>query len=104
MMAVHPKTPLRLESADTLAWYVSSEWAERGFCTRCGSALFYRLRHTPDDIVASAGALDDPAALAGIERHIFIDDKPPFYEFADECPRLTGAEAMAAFAAVQQGD
>ena len=27
--------------------YDSSEWAERGFCSRCGSNLFYRLKE-PD--------------------------------------------------------
>ena len=31
------------EGEDTIATYQSSEWAERGFCSACGSALFYRV-------------------------------------------------------------
>ena len=103
MMAVHPKTPLRLDKSEALAWYGSSEWAERGFCSACGTVMFYRLRQAPDDLMPTAGTLDDPAAISGIERHIFVEEKPDYYEFADDTPRLTGEEAIAAFNA-GQGD
>ena len=101
MMAVHPKTPLRLDKSEALAWYGSSEWAERGFCSACGTVMFYRLRQAPDDLMPTAGTLDDPEAISGIERHIFVEEKPDFYDFADDTPRLTGEEAIAAFNAGQ---
>jgi len=34
-------------------------------------------------------------ALGAIEEHIYIDKKPPWYEFSDDAPRLTGAEFFA---------
>lgn len=73
--------------------YASSDWAERGFCTRCGTNLFYRLVEQ-DHYVMWMGTLDDLAGfkLAG---EIFIDEKPGLYELAGNHPRLTGAEFMA---------
>src|SRR5271165_3175703 len=53
-----------LLAADTLAWYRSSEGAERGFCSRCGGNLFWR--HTTPGTSAtaiSAGSLDPPTGL-----------------------------------------
>lgn len=97
MMAVHTQTPIKLDRDDTLAWYDSSDWAVRGFCSRCGSSLFYRLKAMPDDLVVTAGSLDDPSAVDGIESHIFVDAKPGFYDFADGAPRMTGAEVIAQF-------
>ena len=76
-------------------WYKSSAWAERGSCKTCGSALFWRLRSDHNIVVVSAGSLDGKDALEPLEEHIFIDKKPPWYEFADDAPRLTGAEFMA---------
>ena len=102
MMAVHPKKPVRLDAAETLAWFDSSEWAERGFCSRCGTPMFYRLKQAPEELIPTAGSLDDPADVLGISRHIFIDEKPAFYDFADDTPRLTGAEVIAAFNAAQE--
>jgi len=101
MMALHPKTPIRLDKSDTLTWYVSSDWAERGFCSKCGTTLFYRLRQEPEELIATAGSLDDPGAVTGIECHIFVDEKPAFYDFADDSPRRTGAEVIAEFNAEQ---
>jgi hypothetical protein len=102
MMAVHPKGGVEFQADDTLTWYRSSDWAGRGFCSACGTSLFYRLVAQPDYIVLAAGAMDDPTAFRGIENHIFVDEKPAFYEFADDAPRLTGAAAIALFADGEQ--
>jgi hypothetical protein len=80
--------------AGQVRWYGSSEHAERGSCATCGSALFWRTRDGAM-ITAAVGAFDDPSLFARIERHIFIDRRPAYYDFADNAPRLTGAEAMA---------
>jgi len=81
--------------------YRSSDWAERGFCERCGSALFYRVIDS-DRTFLYLGSFDDipGVTLAG---EIFIDEKPGAYAFVGDHPRLTGAEAFAAFGA-DQGD
>lgn len=80
--------------------YDSSEWAERGFCSRCGSNLFYRLKEA-DQYMLCMGAFEDesPFQLAG---EIYIDEKPPGYDFAGEHPRQTGAEFMASIGMSQE--
>ena len=37
-----PSEHLELKSSHTLVWYQSSATAERGFCSTCGSNLFWR--------------------------------------------------------------
>src|SRR5262245_14653258 len=49
---------VRIDDAASLGIYRSSEWAERGFCKRCGTPLFYRLVGK-DFYVVSAEAFDD---------------------------------------------
>lgn len=86
------------EGEENITRYDSSEWAERGFCSRCGTNLFFRLKEQ-DQYVIWMGSFDDqaPFNLAG---EIFIDEKPPAYTLAGEHPRLTGEEFMAS---LQQG-
>jgi hypothetical protein len=81
------------EGEANIGRYDSSMWAERGFCSKCGSNLFYRLKE-PDEYVLCVGAFNDetPFELAG---EIYVDEKPPGYDFAGEHPRQTGAEFMA---------
>ena len=84
------------EGEQNIARYDSSAWAERGFCRRCGTNLFYRLKEA-DHYVLWMGTFDDPApfVLAG---EIYIDDKPELYDLAGDHPRLTGEEFMASLA------
>lgn len=97
MLAVHPDGEVALLSSETLTWFRSSDWAERGFCSKCGTSLFWRFSEEGGETVVAAGALDDQASLKGPGQHIFVDQKPTYYEFADDAPRLTGAEAIAMF-------
>ena len=39
-------TDVHFEGEKHITVYVSSDWAERGFCKACGSHLFYRLRES----------------------------------------------------------
>lgn len=67
--------------------------AERGFCRICGSSLFYRSKET-GQYVLGMGAIDDQASFR-IGSEIYIDQKPPGYEFAGTHPRLTEEEFLA---------
>ena len=80
---------------ENIGIYDSSEWAERGFCKICGSNLFYRLKAT-GGYHMPVGVFDDQSAFQ-IKGEIFIDRKPPGYDFAGDHPRLTEAETMAMF-------
>ena len=68
--------------------YDSSRWAERGFCTRCGSSLFYRLKQA-DRYMMCLGAFDDQSMFR-LEGEIYVDEKPRGYDFAGDHPRQTG--------------
>src|SRR5690606_37304125 len=72
--------------------YPSSDWAERAFCKRCGSHLYYRFRKGGDWFLW-AGVLDDQTPFT-LTSEIYIDSKPPGYAFAGEHPRLTEAEFL----------
>lgn len=86
---------LKFEKDDGLSWYRSSEWGERGFCSRCGTVLFWRFADKSQDFVGvSVEALDENDDLT-LHRHIYIDSKPARYDFADDRPRLTEAEFLA---------
>jgi hypothetical protein len=72
-----PTVALTIEGP-TLQWFQSSETAERGFCGRCGSNLFWR-RIGSDSTSVWAGSIDGPTGLK-IERHIFSHAKGDYYE------------------------
>jgi hypothetical protein len=80
-----------------IARFDSSAWAERGFCKRCGTHLFYRLKES-DSYMLSMGSFDDQSAFK-LVGEIYIDEKPPAYDFAGDHPRLTAAEFMASIQA-----
>ena len=80
------KTDLTLESDETLAWYDSSSRARRGFCSRCGSSLFWE-GVGREEIDILAGTLDQPTGLKMTD-HIYVADKGDYYEIADGLPQF----------------
>ena len=81
------------QGSEHIGRFDSSEWGERGFCTKCGTNLFWHLK--PKDAYAmSVGTFDDQSPFQ-LAMEIFIDRKPEGYSFAGEHPRLTEAETFA---------
>lgn len=81
---------------DLIQTYASSDWAERGFCSKCGSSLFWRF--TGDGPLQgmfsiSAGSLDSLEGLT-FDTEVYIDHKPGGYAFAGERTRMTEAEVL----------
>ena len=75
--------------------YRSSDWAERGFCARCGSNLFFH--YLPKGTYGLLAGLFPDEALEPLAEEIFIDEKPDYYAFGGDAEKLTGAEVMAKF-------
>lgn len=73
---------LKFASDDTLKWYASSDWAQRGFCSACGSSLFYRMKDETGVGIA-AGCLDNPPDDFKVAKHIFTKDKGCYYDIND---------------------
>ena len=80
---------------ETLAVYHSSMFAERGFCSVCGSNIFYRMQDGPE-LEVSAGLFD--GAGMHLSREIFHDSKPPFYAFVGDTNKRTGASMKLEYA------
>ena len=76
---------LTVEGADNITWYAASDFARRGFCGTCGSALFWK-RNGSDVTSILAGSFDRPSGLRA-EAHIFVADKGDYYDIDDGLPR-----------------
>jgi hypothetical protein len=77
----------RLVAQEPLRWYRSSPQAERGFCGRCGSTLFWKDAGRAYVSIA-AGTLDDSNGLA-VAGHIFVRDKGAYYDIDDAAPQYS---------------
>jgi hypothetical protein len=85
-MASAPSKSLVMLSSESLRWYKSSTFAERGFCVTCGSNIFWR-KLDADQISITAGTLDSPTGLK-IAKHIFVADKGDYYTIDPGSPQL----------------
>jgi hypothetical protein len=92
-----PKTVVINDQEGLLKWFQSSEWAERGFCSRCGSAMFSKLLGDDPLYYGVSAALLDKQDDLFTGEHIFVDKKPCYYQFDDDCKKLTEAEFLAQF-------
>ena len=73
--------------------YRSSDWAERAFCRTCGSNLWFEFLPTGNRTYL-AGLFDLPEGV-GIKHQIFVDEKPDWYDLAQQSPMKTGTEIIA---------
>jgi hypothetical protein len=80
-----PRAALSVEGEEKVGWYQSSRTVRRGFCTLCGSVLFWDPIERDWTSVAM-GAFERPTGTH-LEIHIFTDDKGDYYEIADGLPQ-----------------
>jgi hypothetical protein len=82
-----PRDALTIDGQNRLSWYRSSDKVRRGFCSTCGSALFWDPLGR-DRIAIAMGAFDSPTGTR-LEKHIFTADKGDYYDIADGLPEVT---------------
>lgn len=80
-----PRSALSVTGEDKVGWYRSSEKVRRGFCTVCGSVLFWDPVERDWTSVAM-GAFEAPTGTR-LEMHIFVEEKGDYYEIADGLPQ-----------------
>lgn len=68
----------------TLAEYTTPGGGTRGFCSTCGSSLWFR--SSGGEWTIEAGAVDGPTG-GQIAAHIFTAFKGDYYDFADNVPQ-----------------
>jgi hypothetical protein len=83
-----PAEAFALESgSEALRWYVSSQKSERGFCSRCGTTLFFKSSLAPGEVHVALACADDP-----IDReptvHVFYEAHVPWLPIGDELPKV----------------
>ena len=89
-MEIDCGTDVSFEGENDIRVYDSSSWAERGFCSKCGTHLFYRLKESKQHMVP-VGIFDDQEHLV-FENQVFIDKKPSYYSFSNKTNDMTEAE------------
>ena len=82
------RSSVEISGGEAITWYRASPNALRGFCSRCGSALFWNWDGA-DRLSILAGSLDDPSGLALIG-HIHTREKGDYYEIVDGLPQRAG--------------
>jgi len=82
------RSALTLHGAENLTWFRSSEKVQRGFCSTCGSFLFWDPIGR-DEIAVAMGAFEQPTGTK-LRVHIFVADKGDYYEIADGLPQNQG--------------
>ncbi|SER05123.1 Uncharacterized conserved protein [Amphritea atlantica] len=96
LLAVDCAADLQISGAEYISRFQSSDWAERGFCSQCGTHLFYHLKQQ-DQYIVPIGffAVDEGVTFS---HQVFIDEKPEYYSFANVTKDMTGAEVFALYA------
>jgi len=80
-----PRANLKMTRDTDLRWYAASNKAERGFCSACGSVLFWS-PNDQDKISVSLGALIEPHP-GTLAQHIFTAHKGAYYDIDVALPQ-----------------
>lgn len=67
--------------------YRSSQFAERGFCGRCGSTLSMHEEVLADRIQIATGSLDQPERVHP-DDHVWVQSQIPWLTIADNAPKF----------------
>ena len=79
------RADLTIHGAENLTWFFASERVRRGFCSKCGSFLFWDPVRR-DRIAVAMGAFETPTGTH-LHSHIFVADKGDYYDIADGLPQ-----------------
>ena len=80
-----PRERLSIAGETAITWYRSSETVRRGFCSTCGSTLFWDPVDRPR-IAIALGLFDTPTGIV-LDKHIFVADKGDYYTIDDGLPQ-----------------
>lgn len=77
--------------------FSSSAGVLRGYCSHCGTALFYRSERWPDETHLFRSTLVDPDAIKPTA-HVYFDEREPDFDVFDDLPRyIADQDAPAAW-------
>jgi len=81
------RSALRVAGGEHVTWYQSSENVQRGFCSVCGSTLFWQPTMAGYQWTGVAlGCLNTDAPLK-VAKHTFVGFKGSYYDITDGAPQ-----------------
>jgi hypothetical protein len=75
--------------ADELSWYRSTPDARRGFCSKCGSTIFFESERWADEVHIALAHMDGPIDRSP-QAHVFYDTHVDWVELGDDLSRRGG--------------
>ncbi|MFA3792701.1 GFA family protein [Aliiglaciecola sp. SL4] len=85
-----------IDGEDKVKMYASSPWASRGFCSECGTHLFFKFKQS-GDYNMPIGIFEKLDGLV-MDMQYFSDQRPDYYCFSNQTKELSRAEIMSYFA------
>ena len=95
-----PAEAIRFDGKEAIRTLQSSPWAERAWCDRCGSNVYYRVTAEGPmhgTYFVALGTFEEPDAFT-FASEVYYDRKPACYAFAGERRTLTKSEFEAMYA------
>jgi len=74
-----------LLTSDTLTWFSSSEAAERGFCSACGTSVLFRSPRWPGEIHVARATIPGEIDRAP-QAHVFVSSRVSWLSLEDHLP------------------
>jgi len=72
-----------------LDWFDSSPGAQRGFCRRCGSSLFFRSEKWAGELHIALGCMDDPIDRQP-QANVYFDKHVDWMPIDDKLKKIAG--------------
>jgi hypothetical protein len=85
-MAAEASLGTAIQGGELIKVYDSSAWAERAFCSSCGTHLYYKVKIEPT-LYIPVGLFTDVEDFV-FSREIFHDQKPSYYSFKNDTLRF----------------
>lgn len=82
-----PEGVFEFTRQQALRWYASSNDSERGFCSHCGTTLFFKSERWPGEMHVVRTALPEKIDLEP-QGHTHWDTRAPWFAFHDELPHV----------------
>lgn len=78
VVSIIPDEHITIKGEKLLTWYSAKPEAKRGFCSVCGSLMFWKKQDSKNTAVFM-GCIDPPTGLS-LKRHIFTEEKSDYYQ------------------------
>mgnify|MGYP001166334292 FL=1 len=80
---------VEFDTDETLTWYHPTDRVQYGFCSRCGSTLFWRADDKASSLSIAAGTIDQPTGLT-TDLALFGDEAGDYHNLDTTIETLPG--------------